>query len=328
MKQAYVELRSYETLDADTRRRVDTCDAVSNKIIQQAQEIFAAAAEETGIENKPVRWSEAGSVFISAASQRSKQSSSVRSSRSSRLSVKRQEAAAELVATEATLKVMEQMERERKKLEDLEAENKQRLAKQEAENAETQRALEQKRRELERLETVKKMNAARAQLKVYEQESNSDEEISDVLHNKSYSGRSTSKQQKRTPYEQFHTGRWNNSTSKSFSRVHQHKPCLPVPEPAVFNGNPIKYKDWKMSFQMLIERKNIPVSEKIYYLSKYVGGPARKAVESYFLLGTDTVYHAAWETLEERYGSSLESPKPSEISSRCGQRLEQRIVLN
>lgn len=58
-----------------------------------------------------------------------------------------------------------------------------------------------------------------------------------------------------------------------------------------------------MSFQMLIERKNIPVSEKIYYLRKYIGGPARKAVESYFLLGTDTAYHAAWNTLEERYGS-------------------------
>lgn len=80
---------------------------------------------------------------------------------------------------------------------------------------------------------------------------------------------------------------------------------LPVPEPAVFNGDPIKYKDWKMSFQMLIEGKNIPVSEKIYYLRKYVGGPARKAVESYFLLGTDMAYHAAWDTLEERYGSSF-----------------------
>ncbi|XP_061793005.1 uncharacterized protein [Nerophis lumbriciformis] len=78
---------------------------------------------------------------------------------------------------------------------------------------------------------------------------------------------------------------------------------LPVPEPAVFNGDPIKYKDWKMSFQLLIERKNIPVAEKIYYLQKYVGGPARKAVESYFLLGTEMAYRTAWNTLEERYGS-------------------------
>lgn len=37
----------------------------------------------------------------------------------------------------------------------------------------------------------------------------------------------------------------------------------------------------------------------------HVGGPARKAVESYFLLGTGTAYHAAWATLEERYESSF-----------------------
>ncbi len=51
--------------------------------------------------------------------------------------------------------------------------------------------------------------------------------------------------------------------------------------------------------------KTIPVNEKIYYLRKYVGGPARRAVESYFLLGTEAVYYAAWDTLEERYGSSF-----------------------
>ncbi|GAA6072958.1 uncharacterized protein LOC108179085 [Tachysurus ichikawai] len=75
---------------------------------------------------------------------------------------------------------MEEMDRERNELENLEVENRQRLAKQEAENAERLKALERKRRELERLENVRKMNAAKARLKVYEQ--NSDEEISDLLH--------------------------------------------------------------------------------------------------------------------------------------------------
>lgn len=60
-----------------------------------------------------------------------------------------------------------------------------------------------------------------------------------------------------------------------------------------------------MSFETLIDRKNIPVNEKIYYLRKYVGGTARRAVESYFLLGMDAAYYAAWDTLEERYGSSF-----------------------
>ncbi len=73
---------------------------------------------------RSTRWSEAGSVFSSAASQKSKGSRSTCSS-SSRLSVKRQEAAAELAATEATLKVMEEMDRERNELENLEVENRQ-----------------------------------------------------------------------------------------------------------------------------------------------------------------------------------------------------------
>ncbi|RXN28128.1 hypothetical protein ROHU_019454 [Labeo rohita] len=167
VKQAYDKLRSHVTPDGDTRRRVDTCDAVSQKLIQLAQECLADKGNVKDPAKRSLRWSEAGSVFISAASQKSKGSRSTCSS-SSRLSLKKQEAAAELAATEATLKVMEELDRERNELETLEAENRQRLAMQEAENAEKRKALEQKRRELERLETIKKMNAAKAQLKVYE----------------------------------------------------------------------------------------------------------------------------------------------------------------
>ena len=63
---------------------------------------------------------------------------------------------------------------------------------------------------------------------------------------------------------------------------------LPIPEPVTFNGEPLSYTDWKVSFQTLIDRKNIPTTEKIYYLRKYVGGPAKKAIESYFMLGTES----------------------------------------
>ncbi len=53
----------------------------------------------------------------------------------------------------------------------------------------------------------------------------------------------------------------------------------------------------------MIDRKNIPVSEKIDFLRKYVEGPAKKAIESYFILGSESAYHAAWAILEERYGN-------------------------
>ncbi len=324
VKQAYDKLRGHVTPDGDTRRRVDTCDAVSQRLIQQAQECLAEEGNVNDPAKRSTRWSEAGSVFSSAASQKSKGSRSTCSS-SSRLSVKRQEAAAELAATEATLKVMEEMDRERNELENLEVENRQRLAIQEVENAEKLKALEQKRRELERLETIKKMNAAKARLKVYEQGINSDEEISDLLHDNVEQRKAAPKpgslpELQLTPSQPIAKLRQFSASQQTTRNATQEDSTtalaralaesinisrLPVPEPAVFNGDPLRYKDWKMSFQTLIDRKTIPVNEKIYYLRKYVGGPARRAVESYFLLGTEAAYYAAWDTLEERYGSSF-----------------------
>ena len=78
---------------------------------------------------------------------------------------------------------------------------------------------------------------------------------------------------------------------------------MPKPESTIFSGDPLRFNDWKVSFQTLIDRKNIPGEEKIYYLRRYVGGPAKNAIESYFLLGSESAYHAAWSILEERYGN-------------------------
>ena len=75
------------------------------------------------------------------------------------------------------------MEHEEQELERLEAENRKKLALQEAENAERIKLLEEERRQLERLETTKRMNAAKARIQVYEQDAGSDEEISELLHN-------------------------------------------------------------------------------------------------------------------------------------------------
>ncbi len=77
---------------------------------------------------------------------------------------------------------------------------------------------------------------------------------------------------------------------------------LPVPEPALFTGDPLKFKDWRLSFETLIDRKNIPKNEKLYYLRKYLAGAAKKTVEGFFLLGTEAAYDSAWQLLEKRYG--------------------------
>lgn len=62
---------------------------------------------------------------------------------------------------------------------------------------------------------------------------------------------------------------------------------LPIPEPIIFSGDPLKFNHWKSSFHTLIERKNIPAAEKIF-LQKYVGGAPKEALEGYFFTDSET----------------------------------------
>lgn len=78
---------------------------------------------------------------------------------------------------------------------------------------------------------------------------------------------------------------------------------VPIPEPEVFKGDPLKYNDWKLSFCTLIDRKNLPTQEKLFFLRKYVGGTAKRAIEGHFLATTETAYCAAWDILEDRFGN-------------------------
>lgn len=243
-------------------------------------------------------------------------------------SVKRQEAAAEVAANQAALEVMVEQERQLEELQRLEDEDKKRTAEQEAEavkrsleearlrvkleveNAARRRTLEDKRRELERLEVLKKLNTAKARMQVYEQDENSEssslfsssncKSVKEVMH-RSGSFHSLSPQHVVTSTQH------EDSTKTMFRLLAESisESRLPKPEPVTFNGEPLSFTDWKVSFQTLIDRKNIPATEKIYYLRKYVGGPAKKAIESYFMLGTESAYHAAWTILEERYGNKF-----------------------
>jgi hypothetical protein len=77
---------------------------------------------------------------------------------------------------------------------------------------------------------------------------------------------------------------------------------LPVPEPNGFTGDPLHYIEWKTSFEMFIERKGIPPQEKIFYLKKYIGGAARKALDGFFYSSSQLAYENARKILDERYG--------------------------
>lgn len=78
---------------------------------------------------------------------------------------------------------------------------------------------------------------------------------------------------------------------------------LPIPQPTVFNGDPLKFRHWKLSFQMLIERKNIQTTEKLFFIQRYVGGGAKEAIECNFIIDSGDAYQAAWNLLQETYGN-------------------------
>ncbi|XP_067950597.1 uncharacterized protein [Watersipora subatra] len=80
---------------------------------------------------------------------------------------------------------------------------------------------------------------------------------------------------------------------------------LPIPEPPIFAGDPLKYVDWEVSFRTLVERSGIPDSDKIHYLKRYVTGPAKEAIGGLFLLQSSNAYEKAKEKLKARFGSDF-----------------------
>jgi hypothetical protein len=80
---------------------------------------------------------------------------------------------------------------------------------------------------------------------------------------------------------------------------------LPIPEPPIFTGDPLQYQDWLFSFQSLIENKGVPPQERIHFLKRYLGGPAKEAVSGYFMLRSENAYQRARNVLDERFGNSF-----------------------
>eukprot|EP00745_Piridium_sociabile_P015411 TRINITY_DN22861_c0_g1_i1.p2 TRINITY_DN22861_c0_g1~~TRINITY_DN22861_c0_g1_i1.p2 ORF type:complete len:758 (-),score=115.49 TRINITY_DN22861_c0_g1_i1:4093-6366(-) len=80
---------------------------------------------------------------------------------------------------------------------------------------------------------------------------------------------------------------------------------LPIQEPQMFYGDSMSYPAWRASFKLLIERQAISADEKLNYLQRFLGGPARDAVEGLFLMGGAAAYEKALEMLEERFGCHI-----------------------
>ena len=80
---------------------------------------------------------------------------------------------------------------------------------------------------------------------------------------------------------------------------------LPIPEPPVFMGDPLKFNSWMSVFLILIESKGIPPLVKIHYMKRNLGGVSREFVEGVFDLSDECVYDTVKNRLTERYGISF-----------------------
>lgn len=328
VQRSYDELRKVSPPDQDTRRKVDLCVGISKFIVSRATSRLGGKVPE-----QEQDWPEAGSLFNSGSSKSGSVLSIFKgaSEHSSHSSVKRQEAAAEAAASQAVLKVLQEQEKEELELQRLEAEAKRKVADEEAaaikrrleweeeeakirakreeEHAALQKTLDEKRRKILQLEAMKSLNAAQARIYVYDQMKTEEGQRQDTVKQERVEvtlNSAPTRQPLKIPFIPQATATSSNDSTAELVKVLAGALTanrIPVPEPSVFSWDPLKYNDWKLSFETLIDQKNIQDKEKIYYLRRYVGGQAKNALEGYFLLGTESAYAAAWEILEERYGN-------------------------
>lgn len=265
---AYDELRKLVPPDAEVRRRADKAVHISKSLVKVGRGLKPGVGLNNDLEDGIT---DAGASMSSF-------------SFSSKISSKRAEALAEAAADKAYLQGLQETAAEKKRLSEKEAE--------------MQIIVEEQRRALEILQARNRLKVAQAKINAYNDvlgEDMWDDNLEELEFNPAqvkseFSKQTQSSSQKPTDLATI------VAECVSLSR-------LPAPEPPVFTGDPIQFTDWKVSFHTLIDRRKIPSSDKMFYLKRYIGGQARRAVEGFFLQSTEEAYLKAWRTLEERYGN-------------------------
>ncbi|XP_069379882.1 uncharacterized protein [Paralichthys olivaceus] len=297
----FMEIRAHLTPSSVTRRRIDACEAVTKDIIKIAFERISGIDGEFDSEAVKQRLHEllnrdyARSIYGSTAS-RASQHSSKGSSQHSVMAAKRVDAAAELAAKEAEYEVLLEEERQKEKIQLLEEQQR--------------RELEAQKRELERLKAEKDIRAARARFTTYDQEVMQGASIHSADH-------TSREHQYVCPQQPVSSALIQQPTNVTVAASPAQTDVsylaqavqdsialnrLPMPEPSVFTGDPIQFIEWKASFTSLIDKKNIASADKLHYLKKYVGGPARKTLDGIFYRNDEEAYKDAWNRLNQRYG--------------------------
>ncbi|XP_032363653.1 uncharacterized protein LOC116677092 [Etheostoma spectabile] len=284
----YDEIRERATPSTEIRRKIDACEAVTKDIIKLIYERLSEVDEDFDAECERQRLRQllahdyAYSIYGTAS-----QSGASRHSESTLLSAKRADAAAELAAKEAQYKLMQEERIQKEKIREMEEQHK--------------KELEVQKSELERLRAERDVEAARARLEIYDREIRQDNDSQPIqLNNRQI-----------TPGTPVYSQGPNSDTpapptdmSYLAQAIHDSIAInrLPMPMPTVFSGDPLFYIEWKASFLSLVDRKGISSADKLYYLKKYVSGPAYKCLEGTFYRNDEEAYTDAWNKLNQRYG--------------------------
>ncbi|CAI5694724.1 unnamed protein product [Oreochromis niloticus] len=290
----YVQIRDHLTPSSETRRRVDACEAVTKDIIKIAYERISGIDEDYDSEAVKERLREllnrdyAHSIYGSTVSPPSQHTID------SIVAVKRADAAAELAAKEAEYELLLAEGKQKERIQLLVEQQK--------------RDLEAQKHELERLRAEKDIRAARARLSIYNQEVMQEGSLCSA-NSKMRNQEHMHPHQAVSPAPVQHLTRFPASPPQTdvshLAQAVQDSIAmnrLPMPEPPVFTGDPIQFIEWKSSFISLIDKRNICSADKLHYLRRYVGGPARKTLDGIFYREDDEAYKDAWDRLNSRYG--------------------------
>jgi hypothetical protein len=141
-------------------------------------------------------------------------------------------------------------------------------------------------RKLEELRIQKQIEIARAKAKVYSSHENHLSESVVVSNDKAKVTRlDHNSVSANVRVKQFVIDHTPDKFPEAFPKIESHQEpfsknsisySVPLIEPDVFVGNPLRFPAWKISFDCFISKASLPVYEKLSFLSKYVGGEARR----------------------------------------------------
>lgn len=286
VSECYEMILRNHTVSPETAKKMDACIALTtnvldliNKRLENIDITFNDRLEKERV-RMVLNKDEYGSIFGRTQTEtvisKSRQKLDDELSVTSKSSNKRADAEADLAAKQQQAKTLQELHAQQAKLDKLKSEWKlietQLLAELKQKAAEVKSKLEEEEIKLQQLQVDNEVKIAEARVKAY---NNFDvfercEEASDFkcLYDSQNTEYKCVLNPQATPFRPSHLSSIPLKTQEeaSFAQAIASSLTLsrlPVPEPTIFTGDPLKYTDWKISFTALIGKKPLPTSEKI-----------------------------------------------------------------